>query len=834
MFRLTWNRALLCATILAPVPAIAQESVTDRERIDAEANTIIVTARKREETLLEAPLAVSVFGEDELENAGFTDITEITQASPGVFVEPYSTSFSRINTSPRFRGVVLNAGDRLQQTASVFIDGIFTSDGSSTFGVNELARVEIIKGPQSALFGRNTFSGAINYVTKDPSDELRADVELLAATRDEYRIAASVEGPLADWLGFRISGSYDDQNGHYDNIADPGATLGDQRQWTMAGTLMFEPSPDLSLKLRGSYQKIDDGPAAAVSYYGIDFHNFGGFLRNADGTVQRDDSVIPRPFGSAAAALRTETIYSGPLRGDIPASEIGLNTGDTYLDLWRTIGDDPRYAASGAATFKYNPLNAGFGLELDNLRFSAVGSADLSDTFSLSLLAGYGEEQFGYFGDFDLTPDASFGSYSAREIDDLTIEGRVNGKFLNDRLIVSAGASYVKVDIREANGLADFRFPNPSGISFFSAIFGPTTTSGAETRGVFGSIDYEFNDLLSVTLEGRYQEDEIYEDSVNIRSLEPISPATIDSFLPRATVRLTPSDLSMLYFTYGKGNLPGGYNPQVGELTTTQLAEFAQLAPGIGVTFGEEKLENFELGWKQAQRDGIWAFNAAAFYMKRSDEVFRGIVSIADPSQISGARTVAYTGNGATTNIYGIEVDATLNPVENLTLQGSFAYVDAKIASFPADGGTGDFGDVFGTAADVAGQQAIRFPPITLSLGGTLTQPIGEFAGMDQFFLRGDVFHNGGFYISNTNLDKVPPSTVVNLRAGFQGDDSRIEFFVTNLFENDVPSSAYNFADTSFAVRNQPGGLFDFTREGASLGLRDKRQFGVRLKHTFR
>lgn len=809
------------------VPNSAHAQSTSADNANDDPNIIIVTARKKEETLLEAPLAVSVFGEEELQNAGFTDITEITKAAPGAFVEAFNDFPARINTTPRFRGVTVLTGSRLQQTATVFLDGIYMSGGISTLGVNELQRVEIIKGPQSALFGRNTFAGAINYVTKDPSDDLRFDIDLTAATRDEYRLAAGVEGSIIDGVSARISGSYDMKDGHFANNTVTGQRLGDESQWNVSGTLLVEPSDSFRLKLRGSYQEIDDGAPAVQQAFGIATHNFGGFLINPDGSVNLNDSLQPGGAG------RTESVFRGRLTGVDPATA-GLNSSAADIAAFRGFTMDGRSDPSDAVFgFKYNPFALDeYGLKLDSLRLSGVGDFKLSDNISLQLLAGYNEENFGFFYDFDQSGDVSFTSWSARETEDLTLEGRISGSFFDDSLNLSAGASYVKLDIVNLGGTANFfAFP-----IFFGDIFrADPFVTGAETLGFFGSIDYEFNDKFSITLEGRYQEDEIADADVNIGLATPISPGKITSFLPRATVRYTPTNYTTLYVTYSEGNLPGGFNPQIASLDATQLAELAVLAPGAGVTFDEEKLTNYEFGWKQQHPDGDFAFNLAAFYMKRSDEIFRSIELVTDtsPGAPNPTRTVAFTANGASTDIYGVEFDAAINVSENLSFQGSFAYIDAKISSFPAGAGTGDFGDIFGAQTDVAGQQAPRFPPITLSLGGTYEDAI-DFAGFDSWYARADMYFNGGFFISNANVAEVEESTDVNLRLGLKGEDVGVEFFVTNLLDEDAPISGQNFADVTLDTRTRPGGFFDFSREGAILGMRDRRQFGIRVNYTFR
>ena len=220
--------SLMAATAITSAPLWAQEAPANTAAEDAD--VIIVTARKKEETLLDAPLAVTVVGQRELESAGFQDITQITKAAPGAFVEPNGDgqNAARIDSTPRFRGVSVISSSRLQQTATVFLDGVYMSSGSQTVGINELQRVEIIKGPQSALFGRNTFAGAINYVTKDPGKEFRLDVSATGATRSEYNFAAGVEGPLISGVSFRLGGNYDTKQGHFANAAVPGQHIGDQ------------------------------------------------------------------------------------------------------------------------------------------------------------------------------------------------------------------------------------------------------------------------------------------------------------------------------------------------------------------------------------------------------------------------------------------------------------------------------------------------------------------------------------------------------------------------------------------------------------------------------
>lgn len=824
------------ATSVLALTLFATSVTTAHAQIQTE--EFIVTARKKEESLLDAPVAITAFSQLQLEQAGFVDIIDISKATPGLFIEDFNQTPARVNTVPRFRGVFLSTDNRLQQTATIFLDGIYMSDGAETLGINELERVEIIKGPQSALFGRNTFAGAINYVTKNPGDELRADINTTIASRGEYRIAGGVEGQVVEGLNFRLGGMFESNNGHYDNVTVPGQRLGDEQQWSINGTLFWEPTDRFRTKIRGSYRKVDDGAPAAQETAGVLFHNFGGFAENPDGTIDMSDSVVPVLAGDVRAGTRTESVFQGTIRAP-DESIIGMNSGAADIALFRAaITGDSRFSDEAAVnSFKYNLLNQDeFGLKLDSFRLSADTSFDLTDNITATVLAGYNKENFGRWIDFDLTGDQSYLSYSAREIEDYTLEGRVQGSLFDEKLDWLVGVSYVDIAITQANGTSSF-FGNPI---VFGDIFRTVPfRTGAQTIGFFGKLDYQFTDQFSLTLEGRYQEDKVSEDDVNASlaadGLDPISPGTFPNFLPRATLRYEPTDDTTLYITYGEGNLPGGFNPEVAALNASEIAELRLFAPDADSTFGEEKLQNFEFGWKQKLFDGRAGFNLAAFYMKRSDEIVRQILGIAenDPGP-NTTQTVAFNGNGATTNIFGVEIDARWQVSDNLEFLSTVAYIDATIQSFPEGAGTGDFGDIFGLAADVKGQQAPRFPPFSTSFAATWDQEIqGGLMMFDAWFARGDVFYTGNFYDSNANTTEVQDAFDSNLRFGLRGENVRLEFFVTNVFGETAPSAAFNFADLTIANRTQPGGFFDFSREGAQVALRDKRQFGLRFNYTF-
>ncbi len=808
-------------------PAFAQ----DQDDVDAEArlNTITITARKQEESLQDTPIAITALGAQDISDAGLESIIDVAKAAPGLFIESYNDRNARVSTSPRFRGIVVDNDSPLLRTASVFMDGVYVTGGIQSLNLQDVERVEIIKGPQSALFGRNTFAGAINYITKSPTDEFEVAVSGMVADRDEWGIGGSISGPIAgDKLGGRISFSYNDKTGHYTNVINPSQTLGDESNFTINAGLDFEPNDRFRFKYNVGYYRTEDGVAAVSRVGGFAEHNFGGFpLSNgvADRTVP---FTMPPSF--FAGAFFTESAFQGTIRTP-DASEIGASTTDAQFQASVDAAvNDPR--GFTFFDFDFNDLDDNGGLIQEGTRLSGDVSFDITDNVTFDFLAGYNTNEYFFYADFDSTPSFGFNTTGAEELEDFSIEGRLSGTAFNDRLGWSLGANYVDIERLTTGGFYD-------GVtaSWFAGAFGPPALTTAETVGIFGTLDYEVTDQITVRLEGRYQEDEIADEGVNAGLPMPISPASFDKFLPRVVIDYKPNDNTLLYANYSVGNLPGGFNSEVAELDATQLAELLVDNPGVGVTFDEEQLENYELGWKQSLFDNTLAFNLAAFYMKRSDQIFSGFgfISETDPNAPNPVRTVAFTGNGATTDIYGVEIDGTWLPTDELTLQGSLSWIDASIQSFPAGAGAGDFSDVFGPDADFVGQQAERFPEWAGSFSATYEDDLPasfQFVDDADWYVRSDVFYTGELFDSNTNLAVLPDATDVNVRAGIRSGSSRVELFVTNLLEEDTPRSANNIADTSLDVRFGSF-LFDFSRESIHVGLRDKRQIGLRFEKTF-
>ena len=820
------------ATSLQVSTAFAQESESMLEEV-------MVTARKREESLAETPIAITAISAAEIQAGAFKSLVDVQKTAPGLFVETMNNENARTVLMPRFRGVTFDASSPLQRTSSVFVDGLIVSSGLHSLPITQVERIEVIKGPQSALFGRNTYSGAINIITRRPGDELKGGIEVDYGAKSKGSTTGYIEGPITSNLGARATFSYTDKEGHYDNAFVEGQRLGDEETLAYGLMLDFNPTEDLNIMVRASSYEDDDGPGAYAVVGGLAEHNFCAeptpainsfscFFVNGLESAYKGAVNIPSAIGASSSA----DVFSkatGQLR-DASGNWAGLS-GDGYAPIGDHSFDD----------LSHN----GFGKAGEGERFGAIVSWDMTDSLNLNVAYGKNEDDYVLFHDFDAAGAFGFHVYNARVTEDETFEVRLSGT--SDRLNWSIGATQVEMSSKAHGGFYDQYFGDFSGSAgyWFADIRNPDTAFSlieADTTGIFASVDFSITDKLDLTLEVRRQEDEINDPNVNAAAGKNIAPAEFKSTLPRVVLKYQLNDNHMLYANYSEGTLPGGFNPEVASKLTTpeQISTFNADTPGIGETYEEETLKNYEAGWKYSSNDGRLAMNLAVFHMERADQVYSGFGVIPSDVSCSGDTdgdgvpntetcTVAFSGNGTSSDIDGLEIDFNYRVIDSLLLQAAVGYTKAEISDFPANGDCGDFNDVFGPGLSCAGQQAARYPEWIGSLIATydFDTPMGGA------YARGEFFYTGSYYDEVTNLTKIPDATELNIRVGVRMDNGiSLEAYVSNLTDEDAPTGGNNIADTSKYVRDTTF-AYNFAVESVHIHMRDQREAGVRLRWDF-
>ncbi|MCG8441250.1 MAG: TonB-dependent receptor [Caulobacterales bacterium] len=314
-------------------------------------DVIIVTARKREESIQDVPLSISAFSQDAINDLGARDLSELSDFTPGFALETFGGR--RGAEGDTQRPVIRGQANILGETnAQVFVDGVPFTGSFLSFPFATVDRIEVVKGPQAALFGRATFAGAINVITKRGSNEFQHNVTATVATQDEVEVNASSAGPLiADKLFYFAHARYYDYGGAYDNTLT-GDRVGQEQSYGFNGALEFRASENLTLLLRAGYNEDDDGIPAQVAQSRF-FNNC--FLDQARqyycGEVQEFDAVTldVADLQGEEGLRRDITRVVGSAEWDIGGSGYNLTANAGWTQSDSVFGVD--------ATFLGDPIN---------------------------------------------------------------------------------------------------------------------------------------------------------------------------------------------------------------------------------------------------------------------------------------------------------------------------------------------------------------------------------------------------------------------------------------------------------------------------------------------
>jgi len=232
------------AVFLAPLSNIAVISSLPILAQAQSVEEIVVTARKKEESLQEVPISISAFSSEQMRERGISNNYEVASFTPNFNTVKL---VGRDNDRPTIRGMA-NPGSRGEPNASYFIDGTFVARSISTASIASMERVEVLRGPQSAQFGRATFSGAINYVTRKPTNEFTGEVNARAGTSEDQQLGAWISGPIVrDKLLFLLSGAWDHYGGQWNNNLEPGPKRTDT-----------PPNPYIDQNTEGDYSVLGE------------------------------------------------------------------------------------------------------------------------------------------------------------------------------------------------------------------------------------------------------------------------------------------------------------------------------------------------------------------------------------------------------------------------------------------------------------------------------------------------------------------------------------------------------------------------------------------------
>ncbi|WP_294138121.1 TonB-dependent receptor [Sphingobium sp.] len=285
------------------MPAAAQETAAPQAAVDQDSSEIIVTATRRASPLSDVPIAVSAVSAQAMQNSGASDIRTLNQLAPSLLV---SSTGSEANASARIRGIG-TVGDNpgLESSVAVFIDGVYRSrTGAGLNELGEIERVEVLRGPQGTLFGRNASAGLINIISKAPERTFSAKGEITYGNYDYWRLSGRVTGPVADGIALSLDGVWSKRDGFYKLVDTAGNTVGDTNdrdRYFLRGQALIEPNDDLSIRLIGDYTNRDESccgaaytearertPAAGGGYNTASFNRIAAILAGQGSVIAAD------------------------------------------------------------------------------------------------------------------------------------------------------------------------------------------------------------------------------------------------------------------------------------------------------------------------------------------------------------------------------------------------------------------------------------------------------------------------------------------------------------------------------------------------------------------
>jgi iron complex outermembrane recepter protein len=679
----------LALSFAVALPAIAQdETAAENRRTFGE---IVVTAQKREQSLQDVPVSVQALDTQILEDAGIKDIKDLTILTPGLLVT--STTSDAVTTA-RIRGVG-TVGDNpgLESSVGVVIDGIYRPRNGVGFGdLGEIERIEVLKGPQGTLFGKNTSAGVINVITKAPEFEFGATGEVTVGNYGKWGLSGSLTGPIVeDKLAFRIYATQQERDGFIDvntgptttNVSRTAEKDADQDYWSVRGQLLYTPNENIELRIIADMSERDENCCAGVA---LPSANTGA---NASAT----SALINGLAGGRAVGVGLDTFdrvsfsnrgteqqmkdkgISGELTWDLGDFDFvsvtgwrnwetvnGQDTDFTALDIWWRPADgtngrefttfSQEFRLQGASTFAGRDLNWLVGVfyadEELNSQDRLLYGADYYRYFVGGLL-GNAPAAFGLVPGTILQPGA--GNYDRHNQETTSWALFTNNSFaVTDKFEITAGLRYIS---DEKTMTSDY---STDGSACAIALGRQATFIGALGPATAGAI------LGNLCLPWKNNG---FDAQINEQS------RTDEEWTGTLKGAYRWNDSIMTYVSYARGFKSGGFN-----LDREQNFGFNGTAFVATVdwdtAFEGESVDSYELGAKVTLNDGNLTINSTLFYQEYENfqlNTFLGTNFIV--TSIPGVES------------QGAEVDvAWATPIEGLTFQGGIAYTDTKYVDF--------------------------------------------------------------------------------------------------------------------------------------------------------
>lgn len=723
-----------------------------------ELEEIVVTAQRRAESIQDVPVSVTAIGEQAIRDFNIDESGRLELVTPGLVWGNQGGS----RAWPTLRGVETGNGEANgEPSLAFFIDGIYKSRSmQANVPLVDVGRVEVLRGPQGTLFGRNSTGGAINVISNRPDLERASYIgDLTLGNYSNIKLDAVANVPLNDQWGIRVAARRHKRDGFLENIG-PGPDFMDEDLTYGRVSVLFDNGDNFDAQLK-------------VGIRDVDRNGGGSFTAKVLG--QTYDPSIP------GRSVFGESVFINPRISDgIP----DITVGGVPTDVGVPVETDPFTIST----------NFPVSEDLESLDMSLEMNWDLG-AMTFRSLTGYADFESVPVGDNDysafteiqnradiLTGDAQTLQQEFQLISDGTgaFNWVVGLFYLQDEVF-----EIFSIQQFDQNNVPAAVFPAPGG-GTTSFVFDRRTTTDIDSLAVYGQGTLNFTDTLSGTLGVRWSEDE---KDYRLREFGFLGvlgfnpdidlSETFDDVTWRVGLEFRPNDATMWYGSVSTGFRSGGFNRFLDDPAT----------PDNETVFDSEEITAYEIGTKNTLLDGRMRLNLAAFKQDIEDQQVATVISVAGTGQ-SGFF------NAGETDVSGLEAELQFQATDSLYVFGTLTWLDAEYQEFLASGFSGDPGLI-----DIAGNEVRLAPDTRATLALAYDIPMAN-GGVLQPFIAAQ--YSSDYYTTffNTPIDRQDSYTKIDARLSYFTADERwrIEGFIENATEEEIKSYGVYGGSNAFFV----------------------------------
>lgn len=728
--RLVLASGAALSAIALSAPAMAQDAALPADPVAEEDNAIIVTARRQSESLEDVPASVTVFGAETLAKTGVQRADDFIQLTSGVTIVTGTAEAG--DTQINIRGI--NGARDAESSVALVVDGILkTNTAQLNQNQGTLRQVEILKGPQGALYGRNAAAGAIVLQTLKPGDVLEGGVTVRAAEDSTYLATGFVSVPVGEAAGLVLSGNYSTTDGFFRNSFLNSDTIDDQETWGIDGRFVAELGPNTEIDVKARYAEL----SGASINFNASFHlpNFAA----VNPAFFEDVNDHPFGFYSNIRPTNDQQTFEVSAKIEHDFEAVTLSAWALYSDVDQSLTADSTSADFARFTFP--------GATPDSVAAANACAA------STAALTGFPVNQPGFIGTspipfiFNPATGSTFGPYSPttcdgtqfqiREQSDISAEVRLASNGDGD-VNWQVGAYYLHIDREVGVSLgADLGLGVTRQLYNAPGSDNPTTqlyndAFSTDVYALFASVDANLTDRFSFGLASRYDIESRSVSSLVPTVFDPITGGPINpgqqviggvvqpiadqsqtfrQFQPKISLRYELADNVNLYGNWGIGFKSGGFNNQgSAAIVDSAFNQFIGTNVLIEDQYRKEVSSAFEAGIKGNLLDGAVTFDLAGYYTNIEDMQFFEFF-------VGGFGLLRVVSNIDEVEVYGGEINLTVEPIDGWTVFGSANVTESEIienASRPVTVGnkspyTADYTINLGTQLDLPISNSIDF-----------------------------------------------------------------------------------------------------------------------------